>query len=87
MENREILLEYAKEKVKIYTEVLKILSAFTAATAGGIVSLLFKLDYKISLPLIAFGLWLEIFFIFGTLKVWLLLNRHTEEIKKWTEKS
>ena len=87
MEDREIFLEYAKEKVKIYTEVLKILSAFIAATAGGIVSLLFKLDYRISLPLIAFGLWLEIFFIFGALKIWFLLNQHTEEIKKWIEKS
>ena len=34
--------EYIKEKVKFYTEILKVLSAFLIASAGGTLGLLFK---------------------------------------------
>jgi len=83
MDEKEAQLEYLKEKQKTYTELLKVWTALTIATTGGIVGLLFKLDQKIALPLIGLGAWLDSIFIMALTLV--ELNQTLREIKKWTK--
>ena len=81
MENYGI--EALKEKVKFYTELIKVVSAFAIATTGGIAGLLFKLNYLISIPLLVLGVWIDTIWIF--LIVWLVLEvrKAIGEIEKW----
>ena len=85
MEKKEAQLEYLKEKQKTYTELLKVWTALTIATTGGIVGLLFKLDQKITLPLIGLGAWLDSIFIMALVTTLVELNQTLREIKKWTK--
>jgi len=52
--------DYIKERVSFYKEVLKILSAFLVASAGGTVSLLFRRQNELVHWLAIVGTWLSL---------------------------
>ena len=87
MERKNLEVEYRKEKAKLYIELMKVSTAFIIATTGGLVGLFFKLDRKISLPLIAIGLWVLAVSFITFAKAWLAAKENVEEIKRWIEKS
>jgi hypothetical protein len=87
MDKEQARIEYLKEKAKLYTELLKVATAFIIATTGGLVSLFFKLSNKISLPLVAIGIWVLAISLMVFAKAWINAKDYLEEIRKWTEKS
>jgi Na+-transporting NADH:ubiquinone oxidoreductase subunit NqrB len=52
-----------KERIKFYTEILKLIATFSFITAGGTVGLFFKLKDPISIPFILFGIVLTVGFL------------------------
>jgi len=87
MDKEQARIEYLKEKAKVYTELLKVATAFIIATTGGLVGLFFKLSNKISLPLVAIGIWVLAISLMAFAKAWITAKDYLEEIRKWTEKS
>ncbi len=75
--------EYIKEKVKFYTEVLKVLSAFLIASAGGTLGMLFKRDEELAFWIAIVGIWasLTLLLMIGGLaiKIELLLKELRNE--------
>ncbi|MEO2082919.1 MAG: hypothetical protein ABGX12_02705 [Desulfurobacteriaceae bacterium] len=75
--------EYIKEKVKFYTEVLKVLSAFLIASSGGTLGMLFKRDEKLAFWIAIVGIWasLTLLLMIGGLaiKIELLLKELRNE--------
>ena len=87
MDRYEHKTEYLRERAKLYIELMKVSAAFSITVGGGVAGLLFKLDTKVSLPLIAVGLWVLAASLFAMVKSWLSARECIEEIGKWTEKS
>ncbi len=75
--------EYFKEKVKFYTEILKVLSAFLIASAGGTLGLLFKKGEELAFWIAVVGIWvsLTLLLMIGVLvvKIELLLKELKDE--------
>ncbi len=86
MDNLQARLEFLKERQRTYTELLKVWTALIIATTGGVVGLFFKLEHKITWPLIALGVWLDFMFITAFVITLVEVNRTLKEMKKWTEK-
>ena len=86
MINPELQIEYLREKLKTYVELLKIWVALIIATTGGLVGLLFKLEHKVTLSLIFLGGWLDFIFLIAFISTLAEINQILKEIKKWTGK-
>ena len=71
-----------EKEIAFYTEVLKLLVLLLVATAGGTVSLLYKMQYSISIPLIFFGIWLSASLVFGIAWTTLKIKRKLEELNE-----
>ena len=75
--------EYIKEKVDFYIEVLKVLSAFLIASAGGTLGMLFKRNDELAFWIAIVGIWasLTLLLMIGGLaiKIELLLKELKDE--------
>ena len=67
----ENLREAIKERVRFYTELLKVLIVLSATLLGGMVGLLFKLDNSLSIFLLFLGAILEFVIIGFMLRLYL----------------
>ena len=67
----ENLREAIKERVRLYTELLKVLIVLSATLLGGMVGLLFKLDNSLSIFLLFLGAILEFVIIGFMLRLYL----------------
>jgi len=83
MDEKEAQLEYLKEKQKTYTELLKVWTALIIATTGGIVGLMFKLEHKITLPLIGIGTWIDSIFLMAFISALIKVGQYSKEIDRW----
>ena len=86
MERDEKVLETLKEKHRFYLEVLRNLVILLIATAGGTVSLFFKLSHPIAVPLLALGLVLTVGIFLGIVKTAVSLTNLLREMEKWAKK-
>ncbi|EDP75498.1 hypothetical protein [Hydrogenivirga sp. 128-5-R1-1] len=66
--------EAIRERIKFYTELLKALILLDITTAGGIAGLLFKADESPAVFLLLIGSLLEVFFLAGTLSLYLTIE-------------
>ena len=69
-----------EKEIAFYTEVLKLLVFLLVTTLGGTISLLFKMQYPVSLPLIFIGAWLSFSLILGIIWITLKIKRKLEEL-------
>ena len=67
-------LESIKERLRLYSEILRNLMLLLIAVGGGSIGLLFKASNPVSVPLIVLGLILSIGLIFGIVRVSLLIK-------------
>ena len=79
-------IESIKERLKLYTELLRNLVIFLIAVGGGSASLLFKLSNPISLPLVILGLILTLGLFFGIMRIAFTLKELVEELREWEKK-
>jgi len=87
MAKPEAQLEYLKERLRTYIELLKVWVALIIATTGGVVGLFFKLENKVTWPFIGLGGWLDFIFLMAFLSTLAEINQLLKEIKRWTERS
>ncbi len=66
--------------IDFYTEVLKLLVFLLVATAGGTISLLYKTQFAVSIPLIFFGTWISFSLVLGIVWTTLKIRRKLEEL-------
>jgi len=69
-----------EKTIEFYTEVLKLLVLLLVATAGGTVSLLYKMQFPISVPLIFFGAWISFSLVLGIVWTTLKIRKKLEEL-------
>ena len=74
--------EIPKEKVKFLTELLKIVSLFVLTTAGGVISLLHRLDDPINVFLAIVGTWLEAIWLIMMVVVYSKIQKLFREMEK-----
>jgi len=79
-------IESIKERLKLYTELLRNLVILLIAIGGGSVSLLFKLSNPISLPLVVLGLILTVGLFLGAVRISITLKELIEELREWEKK-
>ena len=84
MNDRQI--ESIRERLKLYTELLRNLVILLIAIGGGSVSLLFKLSNPISLPLVVLGLILTLGLFLGSVRIAITLKELIEELREWEKK-
>ena len=77
---KEKLSKRTEKTIEFYTEVLKLLVLLLVATAGGTVSLLYKMQFPISVPLIFFGAWLSFSLVLGIVWTTLKIRKKLEEL-------
>lgn len=80
MEDRKV--EAVKEKIRFYTELLKLLFALELGVGGGIVGLSFKLPSAKAIFFISLGLVLESIAIAGSLILFKSVQRLLKELEK-----
>ncbi|RTZ58809.1 MAG: hypothetical protein DSZ31_05025 [Gammaproteobacteria bacterium] len=79
-------IESIKERLKLYTELLRNLVILLITIGGGSVSLLFKLSNPISLPLVVLGLILTVGLFLGAVRISITLKELIEELREWEKK-
>ena len=84
MNDRQI--ESIRERLRLYTELLRNLAILLIAIGGGSVSLLFKLSNPISLPLVILGLILTLGLFLGSVRIAVTLRELVEELREWEKK-
>ena len=84
MNDRQI--ESIRERLRLYTELLRNLVILLIAIGGGSVSLLFKLSNPISLPLVILGLILTLGLFLGSVRVAVTLRELVEDLREWEKK-
>jgi hypothetical protein len=84
MNDRQI--ESIRERLRLYTELLRNLVILLIAIGGGSVSLLFKLSNPISLPLVILGLILTLGLFLGSVRIAVTLRELVEELREWEKK-
>ncbi len=84
MNDRQI--ESIRERLRLYTELLRNLVILLVAIGGGSVSLLFKLSNPISLPLVILGLILTLGLFLGSVRIAVTLRELVEELREWEKK-
>lgn len=87
MSSADKKLESIKERLRIYSEILRNLVLLLVAVGGGSIGLLFKASNPVSIPLIILGLILSVGLIFGIVRTSLLIKETLEELRKWERKS
>ena len=75
-----VLSKRTEKEIAFYTEVLKLLVFLLVTTLGGTLSLLFKMQYPVSIPLIFIGAWLSFSLILGIIWITLKIKRKLEEL-------
>ena len=78
----ENLREAIKERVRFYTELLKVLIVLSATLLGGMVGLLFKLDNPLSIFLLFLGAILELVIIGFMLRLYLEIEELLRRLEK-----
>jgi hypothetical protein len=86
MDKEQKELEFLKEKLSYYKELLKNLIILLISLVGGAVGLLFKLSHPVSLILIFPAITLIVGVIAGIVAVLETLRKLMEELKRWKEK-
>ena len=79
-------MESIRERLRLYTELLRNLVILLIAIGGGSVSLLFKLSNPISLPLVILGLILTLGLFLGSVRIAVTLRELVEELREWEKK-
>jgi hypothetical protein len=80
-------IESIKERLKLYTELLRNLVILLIAVGGGTAGLLFKLSNPVSVPLLLLGLTLTAGVIFGIVRTAISIKETVEELREWEKKS
>ncbi len=86
MDKEEKRIEGLRERLKLYSEILRNLVILLIAVAGGTVSLLFRLSNPVAVPLMLMGLTLTVGILFGIVRLAINIREHLQELEKW-EKS
>jgi len=66
--------EAVKERIRFYTEVLKMFMLLSLTTGGGLAGLLFQLDRSPAIFLLFVGVILEVFFLSGATILYLTIE-------------
>ena len=74
--------EAIKERIRFYTELLKAMILLDITTAGGVAGLLFKVNEGPAMFLILLGSVLEVFFLSGTLALYLTVEELLRRLEK-----
>ena len=83
MDREEKKLESLRERLKLYSEILRNLVILLIAVAGGTVSLLFKLSNPVAVPLTFMGLILTAGIFFGVIRFAIVIKELLQELEKW----
>ena len=86
MNKEEKRIEGLRERLKLFSEVLRNLVILLIAVVGGTVSLLFKLSNPVAIPLMFMGLILTVGILFGIFRLVITIRELLQELEKW-EKS
>ena len=86
MDREEKRIEGLRERLKLFSEVLRNLVILLIAVVGGTVSLLFKLSNPVAIPLMFMGLILTVGILFGIFRLVITIRELLQELEKW-EKS
>ena len=86
LDKEEKRIEGLRERLKLYSEILRNLVILLIAVAGGTVSLLFKLSNPVVIPLMFMGLILTVGILFGIFRLVITIRELLQELEKW-EKS
>lgn len=86
MDREEKKIESIRERLKLYSEVLRNLVILIIAVAGGTVGLLFKLSNPVAIPLMFMGLFLTVGILMGIFQLMIVIKELLQELEKW-EKS
>jgi hypothetical protein len=76
-------IESIKERLKLYSEILRILVILLIAISGGTAGLLFKLSNPVAIPLLFLGLVLTVGILFGIVRLSIRLKECLEELGIW----
>ena len=79
---REKEKEALMEELKVYVELLKILSAFVIALGGGLATLMLNLNSPLKVLLFSFGSFLEIAFVLACLRLVLEISSLIRRLKQ-----
>jgi TRAP-type C4-dicarboxylate transport system permease small subunit len=86
LNKEEKRIEGLRERLKLFSEVLRNLVILLIAVVGGTVSLLFKLSNPVAIPLMFMGLILTVGILFGIFRLVITIRELLQELEKW-EKS
>jgi len=86
LDKEEKRIEGLRERLKLYSEILRNLVILLIAVAGGTVSLLFRLSNPVAIPLMFMGLILTVGILFGIFRLVITIRELLQELEKW-EKS
>ena len=75
------MCEKVKERIALYRDFLKILSVFSFGVGGGTISLLFRLENPVAIPLLFLGFLLEVSLLFSMMRIFLKIEALIEELK------
>ena len=73
--------EALKEELKVYVELLKILSAFVIALGGGLATLILNLNSSLKVLMFTAGSFLEIAFVLACLRLILEISSLIRRLK------
>jgi TRAP-type C4-dicarboxylate transport system permease small subunit len=86
LNKEEKRIEGLRERLKLFSEILRNLVILLIAVVGGTVSLLFKLSNPVAIPLMFMGLILTVGILFGIFRLVITIRELLQELEKW-EKS
>ena len=86
LDKEEKRIEGLRERLKLFSEILRNLVILLIAVVGGTVSLLFKLSNPVAIPLMFMGLILTVGILFGIFRLVITIRELLQELEKW-EKS
>jgi len=69
-----------EKEIEFYIEVLKLLVLLLVAVAGGTISLLYKIQLPVSIPLIFIGAWISSSLVLGIIWTTLKIKKLLEEL-------
>jgi len=83
LDREEKKIESLRERLKLYSEILRNLVILLIAVAGGTVSLLFRLSNPVVIPLMFMGLILTVGILFGIFRLVITIRELLQELEKW----
>ena len=86
MDKEEKRIEGLRERLKLFSEILRNLVILLIAVAGGTISLLFKFSNPVAVPLMFMGLVLTVGILSGIIRLVIVIRELLQELEKW-EKS